>query len=64
MRIYNVYDTLNNEQYVMSGTANQIARKLYTRPKYIREYAKIGYLIHKRYKIILDEELSTTRGVL
>ena len=30
----------------------------------IREYAKIGYLIHKRYKIILDEELSTTRGAL
>ena len=64
MRIYNVYDTLNNEQYVMSGTANQIARKLYTKPKYIKKKKKIGYLIHKRYKIILDEELSTTRGVL
>ena len=37
MRIYNVYDTLNNEQYVMSGTANQIARKLDTKPKYIRK---------------------------
>ena len=54
MNIYNVYDIKNNEQFVMSGTARQLARKLNTRPKTIREYAKLGFLVQKRYKIILD----------
>ena len=54
MNINNVYDTLNKEQFVMSGTARQLARKLNTKPKTIREYAKLGFLVQKRYKIILD----------
>lgn len=54
MNIYNVYDIKNNEQFVISGTARQLARKLNTKPKTIREYAKLGFLVQKRYKIILD----------
>lgn len=57
MRIYYVYDMLNDEQYVMSGTAKQISRKLKTTSKKVRDYCKKKYLIQKRYKIEGDQNL-------
>lgn len=52
MRTYCVYDMTNNEQFVMSGTAKQVSRKLKTSSKKVRDYCKKHYLIHRRYKII------------
>jgi hypothetical protein len=51
MRIYYVYDMLNDEQYIMSGTAKQVARKLKTTSKKVRDYCKNKYLINRRYRI-------------
>ena len=54
MRIYQVYDTKENELFIMRGTANQIARQLAVAPRIIREYCITGSLVKRRYKIYLE----------
>lgn len=54
MRIYLVYDTKDNDLFIMRGTANYIGRQLEVNPNVIRHNCILGRLVKKRYKIYLE----------
>lgn len=54
MNMYCVYDTWDNDVYVMRGSAKLLGRAFKCSPKRIRENAKSGYLIHGRWKIVRE----------
>ena len=54
MRIYQVYDTKDNDLFIMRGTAKYIGRQLKVTPDVIRHYCILGRLVNKRYKIYLE----------
>lgn len=56
MKIYLIYDTKDNELFVMRGTAKSLGRRLDVEPRKIREYSHSGYLVKRRYRVILEEE--------
>ena len=56
MRIYLVYDTHDNDIFVMRGTAKRVARTLEVTPKKVRDYARQGNLLKRRYKVVIDED--------
>lgn len=56
MRVYLVYDTKDNELFVMRGTAKTVARKLEVHPDKVRDYARIGSLIKRRYRVIRERD--------
>lgn len=56
MKIYLIYDTLDSELFVTRGTANAVAKVLNVHPYKIRDYARIGSLINRRYRVILERD--------
>ena len=56
MKIYLAYDTYDNELFVTRGTANAVAKVLDVHPYKVRDYARIGSLINRRYRVILERD--------
>ena len=56
MRIYLIYDMFDNELFIMRGTARAIAKTLNVDAKKVRDYARTGSLIKRRYRVVIDED--------
>ena len=61
MIIYSVYDDWEDELCVMSGTSRQVARKLKVSRKKITDYARCGYRLFGRYRIVAENDEKGTK---